>query len=58
MVHTVERKRNKLLLPPTVHHAHAVQSVVCCQEFTSKPLVAPLYIIACLNIDFEGMESL
>ena len=37
---------------------HAVQSVVCCQDSTLKPLVIPFYMILCAIICFEGFESL
>ena len=31
--------------------------VVCHQDLTSKPLVAPLYVTVCLIIGFKGIES-
>ena len=33
-----------------------VQSVVCCQDSTLKPLVVPLYVIICPIICFEGIK--
>ena len=42
-----------------LHHVHgAVQSVVCRQDLTLKPLVALLYIVVCPVICFEGIELL
>ena len=47
---------------PRLHHAHddlvPFRVFLCCQALTLKLLIVPLYIIFCLIICFEGIESL
>ena len=49
--------RHALRAIPCSRSHGAVQSVVCRQDLTLKPLVVPLYGIVCPIICFEGIES-